>query len=307
MREGGAAGSRPFSLGEARLVSVAMVKLVLTHKAGSRYDDEPGHRYHFPRSYLGFVQRGVGEHCLYYEPRRGGRAAYVARARVTDVTPDPGREDHFYAWISDYQEFVEAVPFREGESSLLKDDGSINKGQFGRSVRTIPDNEFERVLALAFAPILQPVAPHLVPGMAEPELDFLRPIVEVVTQRPFRDRAFARQIRAAYDATCALTGVQLINGGGVAEAEAAHIKPVAANGPDAVQNGLSLSRTVHWLFDRGFVSLDDDYNILRASSNFPDSFDRMLNPTGSAIVPDVPSQQPHPAFLRWHRENVFKG
>jgi putative restriction endonuclease len=250
-----------------------MAKLVLTHKSSSRYDDEPGHRYHFPRSYLGFVQRGVNDHCLYYEPRRSGRACYVAKAFVTGVTPDPLNPDHFYAWISDYQEFVEAVSFREGESALIKDDGTINKGQFGRSVRLIPDTEFETVLALGYAPLLGPNFSMLGGGTSEPDLHFDRPIVELVTHRPFRDRAFAKQIRDAYDARCALTGVQLINGGGAAEAEAAHIKPVASNGPDAVQNGLSLSRTVHWLFDRGFVSLDDEYRILRTGLNFPDSFE----------------------------------
>ena len=288
-----------------------MAKVVLTHKSSSRYDDEPGSRYHFPRTYLGFVERGVGDYCLYYEPRRGGRASYVAMARINEVTPDPSTPDHFYAWISDYQEFVAPVPFREGESTLLKDDGSVNRGQFGRSVRLIADDEFEHVVLLGYGPVLQAEQPpqdaHLPPGMAEPIIEFERPIIERVTRRPFRDRAFAQQVRLAYDARCAVTGVKLINGGGVAEAEAAHIRPVAANGPDAVQNGLSLSRTVHWLFDRGFLSLGDDYRILKTKNGLPDGFDRMLNPSGEALVPANEADQPHPAFLRWHRENVFKG
>jgi putative restriction endonuclease len=287
-----------------------MAKLVLTHKATSRYDDEPGVRYHFPRTYLGFVQRGVGDWCLFYEPRRGGRAAYTGLAFVSDLTPDPVDSDRFYAWFRQPLDFNAAVPFRDGEAGLLKEDGSINKGAFGRSVRIATEVEFERVVGLGFAPVLgvQPSASaHAAEGVAEPVTEFMRPLVEVVTQRPFRDRAFAQQVRSAYDARCALTGVQLINGGGAAEAEAAHIKPVAANGPDSVRNGLSLSRTVHWLFDRGFVSLDDDYRILRTRSGFPDSFGRMLNPTGEALVPANEAEQPHPAFLRWHREHVYKG
>ena len=35
-----------------------------------------------------------------------------------------------------------------------KDDGSTNKGAFGRAVRLIPDNEFDRILKSGFAPIL---------------------------------------------------------------------------------------------------------------------------------------------------------
>lgn len=287
-----------------------MAKLVLTHKAASRYDDEPGVRYHFPRTYLNYVQRGVGDWCLFYEPRRGGRAAYTGLAFVSDLSADPADPEHFYAWFREPMDFNTAVPFREGEAGLVKADGSVNKGAFGRSVRIASEPEFERVVALGFAPVLQaPAAAAAEPlvGVAEPDTEFIRPIVEIVTQRPFRDRAFAQQVRTAYDARCALTGVQLINGGGAAEAEAAHIKPVAANGPDSVRNGLSLSRTVHWLFDRGFVALDDDYRILRTGSGFPDSFERMLNPTGEALVPANEAEQPHPAFLRWHRENVYKG
>ncbi|WP_222128243.1 HNH endonuclease signature motif containing protein [Roseomonas gilardii] len=47
-----------------------------------------------------------------------------------------------------------------------------------------------------------------------------------------------------------MTGLQLINGGGKAEAQAAHILPVAVRDPDVVQNGIALSAMVHWLFHR---------------------------------------------------------
>jgi hypothetical protein len=50
--------------------------------------------------------------------------------------------------------------------------------------------------------------------------------VQQLVSRPMRDRAFRRTVLDAYDARCALTGLKLINGGGRAEAEAAHIRPV---------------------------------------------------------------------------------
>ena len=43
------------------------------------------------------------------------------------------------------------------------------------------------------------------------------------------------------------------NGGGRAEAQAAHIQPVAENGPDSLRNGVALSSTFHWMFDRGLI------------------------------------------------------
>ncbi|MGH6673150.1 MAG: HNH endonuclease [Xanthobacteraceae bacterium] len=44
-----------------------------------------------------------------------------------------------------------------------------------------------------------------------------------------------------------MTGLQIINGGGRAEVQAAHIRPVAAGGFDSVRNGLALSGTIHWI------------------------------------------------------------
>ena len=61
------------------------------------------------------------------------------------------------------------------------------------------------------------------------------------------------------------------NGGGRAEAQAAHIQPVAENGPDSLRNGVALSSTFHWMFDRGLISIDDDYSLLLKRNAIPGS------------------------------------
>ena len=45
-----------------------------------------------------------------------------------------------------------------------------------------------------------------------------RPIIERLSRRPFRDRVFSTGIKRAYDNTCAISGLRIINGGGRAEA-----------------------------------------------------------------------------------------
>lgn len=83
-----------------------------------------------------------------------------------------------------------------------------------------------------------------------------------------------------------ITGLQLINGGGRAEVAAAHIRPVEANGPVIVSNGLALSGTAHWMFDRGLISLSDDLCILVSrQANDPDSVRSFVNRTGKAFAP----------------------
>jgi putative restriction endonuclease len=114
-------------------------------------------------------------------------------------------------------------------------------------------------------------------------------------------------IKSAYQDTCAVTGLKLINGGGRSEVQAAHIRPVAHGGPDSVRNGLALSGTVHWMFDRGLISVNDDYSLLIADGGVPDTITRLINPERRLFVPSRPDERPHSEFLRYHRERVFKG
>lgn len=98
-----------------------MSKAILTTKMLPSYDDRPEEYYHFPSTYLRQVRSAIGDHIIYYEPRRssvddssrGGRQAYFATARVEDVVEDRTRADHYYALISNYLSFDHPVPFAE--------------------------------------------------------------------------------------------------------------------------------------------------------------------------------------------------
>ena len=133
-----------------------------------------------------------------------------------------------------------------------------------------------------------------------------RPIVQQLVSRRFRDHAFRKHVRGAYSNTCAVTGLRLINGGGRPEVQAAHIRPVEADGPDTVRNGIALTGTVHWLFDRGLISFDDQHNVLLSPAGIPDELDKLIPAHKQLILPAHLEQRPHPTYLRWHRENRFK-
>jgi putative restriction endonuclease len=299
-----------------------MGKAVFTTKVEPGYKDLPEARYHFPRTYLNQVRQAVGDYIVYYEPRRsnvdlssvGGRQSYFGVARVTEVVEDNELTDHYYALIDNYLDFDRSVPFAEGneyyESALKKADGSTNRGAFGRAVRNIPDDEFDRILKAGFAPVLgqnEAIQPTMAPGMSEPQIQFERPMVEMTVLRPFRERSFMFNVRAAYSNRCAMTGLKLINGGGRPEVQAAHIQPVASNGPDSVRNGLALSGTVHWMFDRGLLSVSDDYRILIAKSHVPEDAVRLLNQNRMIYLPKDQTLFPNAHYLKFHRDKVFKG
>lgn len=294
-----------------------MANAVFTTSESSAYDDQPEVRYHFPRTYLKQAEQAVGDWILYYEPRRTsgpssntGRQAYFAAAWLERIVPDPDVPDHFYALLKRYMELDRAVSFRENdgyfESALVKEDGSTNKGAFGRSVRLIPRQEFEAVLKAGLSALPDPwdQATHL----QDERLEFpARPIIERLQARKFRDVSFRRHVRAAYDNTCAVSGLRLINGGGRPEVQAAHIWPVENDGPDTVRNGLALTGTAHWLFDRGLITVDDSYRILVASGGLPENATALLTTDRTLRLPVNRAHWPHPTFLAWHRENRFKG
>ncbi|MFC0679330.1 HNH endonuclease [Lysobacter korlensis] len=79
-----------------------------------------------------------------------------------------------------------------------------------------------------------------------------------------------------------------------------------ADGPDTVRNGIALTGTAHWLFDRGLMTFTDDFQILLSPYGIPDDLDKLIRPGRMLAVPDAPELRPHATYLQWHRDNCFK-
>jgi putative restriction endonuclease len=295
---------------------------VFIHRFDSVYNDTPAERYQFPKQYLGRAQACVGDWIVYYEPRKvAGTRGYFAVARVERIVPDPSAPDMYLAIIEpgSYLDFANPVLFADAqgmviERGVLNEAGRIS-GRAQAAVRGLSAPDFNRIFDTGFAdaaPLLPRIDPADAPMAVREErtpfvFDDARERVATLVSRVVRDRVFRRIVLRAYDERCAVTGLKLINGGGRAEVEAAHIRSVEANGPDIVSNGLALSGTAHWMFDRGLIGLDDDMGILVSrQANDPDSIRSIINRTGRVLLPQRESDRPHPQFVRWHREQCFK-
>jgi putative restriction endonuclease len=296
-----------------------MAHCVFMHKADSIYDDIPAERYQFPAQYLGRAEPCIGDWIVYLEPSKVRNSrGYFAVAKVERIIPDPTAPGMFLALIEPgtYLDFIRAVPFSgpEGpiERGVLNDAGVIS-GRAQAAVRPLSSADFARIVS-AGLPESDIVLPRVDDAEEATMLQELRapyhverPIIERLIAKPERKAFFRRAVLQAYDETCAVTGWKLINGGGRAEAEAAHIKPVEHGGPDSIQNGIALSGTAHWMFDRGLIGFDDDLGILVSRQvNDRSSIDAIINKTGRALAPERLALRPHPAFLAWHREHCFK-
>lgn len=298
-----------------------MTYCVFMHRSDSIYDDKPDEQYQFPKQYLGRAEPSIGDWIVYLEPTKvSGSRGYFAIAKVKQIIPDPGKNNMYIAIIEPgtYLDFPSTVPFSdlEGpiEQGLLNEVGKIS-GRAQSAVRPISPVDFDRILEKAFSDqetmLPRDDEPEKLIGFEDEQTPFVyeqaRERRESLTSRVVRDHVFRRIVLRAYDERCAITGLKLINGGGRAEVNAAHIRPVEENGPDIVNNGIALSGTVHWMFDRGLISLGNDLEILISRQiNDPSGILNFVNKSGFAHHPKSSNHYPHPRFLEWHRENRFK-
>lgn len=297
------------------------MKAVFDVKPSSGYDDDIARRYHFPATapYVGTARSAIGDWVIYREPHRnGGRQAYVAAARVQRVEPDPSRSGYCYAYVTDFLPFPGPVPlkehgrYREERLRSITDSRHVGRSLQGHSLRPISDADFDDIVEAGLRQTLAPENARRL-GLMGDDATGTQPfsirdggprrMESLLVNRRIRDANFRLQVCAAYGDRCAVTGLRIVNGGGRSEVQAAHIRPVADDGPDVVQNGLALSATVHWLFDRHLISVSDDHRLLVSDNRVPPELRNLFRTAEEKLLlPEDPTLWPHPSFLAHHRD-----
>ncbi len=111
-------------------------------------------------------------------------------------------------------------------------------------------------------------------------------------------RAFQVVVLDAYDRRCAVTGDKIRP-----VLQAAHIRPVAAEGEHRLDNGLLLRSDVHTLYDRGYLAVDTRHRLL-VSPRLRDEFgngEQFYARAGQTIaLPERRLDRPRQEFLQWH-------
>ncbi len=178
------------------------------------------------------------------------------------------------------------------------------------------DADFRRsariILVETYFPPAERIALYALLGVRAQTLEFQKELhllnTDTATQAVEQGRSarFGVQVVCGYQHTCALTGYRIITQNGESVVEAAHIEPWAKTRNDDIHNGLALSRNVHWAFDRGLWSVDDQFRILIQPERFqewgPDDLGlatyrgRMLQFAPQATL------RPRAEYLRRHRQ-----
>lgn len=125
--------------------------------------------------------------------------------------------------------------------------------------------------------------------------------------RQKRDTAFRAIVLANYGHTCAATG-QRFHSPHHLEADGAHIIGKEVLGTDDPRNGIALSKSAHWAFDRGIFTISDQYEIVvnpRISAASVANFRVIELDRRKILLPQDEYYRPHPDALAWHKREVF--
>lgn len=124
-----------------------------------------------------------------------------------------------------------------------------------------------------------------------------------------RSGLFKRYIPQLYQDTCAMTGMRMWSTFKYNFIDACHIVPFAVTHDDTVTNGIALCPNLQRAFDRGLVSIDQDYRIM-VSDHIDEQAEHSYSLSklrGKPILhPRNDGYYPSQQNLGWHRRYVLK-
>lgn len=115
---------------------------------------------------------------------------------------------------------------------------------------------------------------------------------------------FRNFVQVGYEGNCAITR-QVIRSGDFYNLQAAHIHPRSHAGQYTPDNGILMCRDMHWAFDVGCFTINDDYTIRvhpEVESSYLHSFDGR-----EIFIPENNFFRPSHENLHYHQNNIYGG
>ena len=127
---------------------------------------------------------------------------------------------------------------------------------------------------------------------------------EFLARARLGDGAFRVLVTDAYNRRCAITGEKTLPA-----LEAAHIKPYSESGPHSINNGLLLRADLHKLFDKGYMTITNDFN-LEVSKRVKEEYENgkeyyKMHGNPLIVLPDNDKEYPARKYVEWHNQNIF--
>lgn len=133
---------------------------------------------------------------------------------------------------------------------------------------------------------------------------------ETRQNRIARGTVFREHVKLQYRHKCAVSNIGIATPEpSIYEVESAHIVPISQGGPDDFRNGIALSQTLHWAFDKGLFGILPKihrvYLPAKVKSMKENSF---LHSFDGKQITEAKSElsRIHDDALEWHMENLVK-
>lgn len=127
--------------------------------------------------------------------------------------------------------------------------------------------------------------------------------------RFLRNGVFSRTVQEVYNNTCCITGLSISSALNISMLDACHIVPFSKTHNDTIGNGLALCPNLHRAFDRGLITINEDYRVVvsRLFNEQTDCSHSIRQFENKRInLPQEQSYYPNTDNLRWHNNNIFK-
>lgn len=103
--------------------------------------------------------------------------------------------------------------------------------------------------------------------LKEPSEEYRQEIKKLLEQRNeeeifLRGSIFKREIPKIYNNTCCISGMKIDATVNVSMIDACHIVPFSISYDDTITNGIALCPNLHRAFDRGLISISDNYEVI---------------------------------------------
>ena len=147
----------------------------------------------------------------------------------------------------------------------------------------------------------------------EPPAEYRSEIQTLIKQQDeeeifIRGGIFKREIPKIYNYTCCISGMRIDATVQVSLIDACHIVPFSESYNDTISNGIALCPNLHRAFDRGLISVDEDYRVIVSGSFTEGESDYSIRKFDRKRInlPNNRSFWPEIQNLTWHKGNVFK-
>lgn len=149
--------------------------------------------------------------------------------------------------------------------------------------------------------------------LKENQVDYRKEILDLLDQKDeeeiyLRGSLFKREIPKIYNNTCCISGMRIDSETSVSMIDACHIVPFSKSYNDTISNGIALCPNLHRAYDRGLISIDQDYKVV-VSKNFKEydtNYSLKRFDGQKILLPNEERFYPLLANIDWHQQNIFR-